>query len=67
MQQKSPSRNTWTAQYLTIRYIRHAPVRLRIDANMFVLTCGYAAICLLMPLRFAWGVTRAGSGVRLSV
>jgi len=53
MQQKSPSRNTWTARYLTIRYIRHAPVRLRIDANMFVLACGYAAVCLLRPLWFA--------------
>ena len=28
-------------------YFRHAPARLRVDANMFVLACGYAAICLL--------------------
>jgi hypothetical protein len=34
-------------------YIRHAPARLRVDANMFVLACGYAAVCLLRPLWFA--------------
>ena len=26
------------------RYFRHAPARLRVDANMFALACGYAAI-----------------------
>ena len=49
------------------RYFRHAPARLRIAANMFALACGYAAVCLLMPLRFAEGATRAGCGVRLLV
>ena len=34
-------------------YILHAPARLRVDANMFVLACGYAAVCLLRPLWFA--------------
>ena len=40
-------------------YFRHAPARLRVDANMFVLACGYAAICLLRPPWFAQGATRA--------
>jgi len=53
MQQKSPCRNTWTAQYLTIRYFRHAPARLRVDANMCGFTCGYVAVWLLRPLWFA--------------
>jgi hypothetical protein len=35
------------------RYFRHALARLRVDANMFVLACGYAAVCLLGPLWFA--------------
>ena len=35
------------------RYFRHAPARLRIAANMFVLALGYAAVCLLRPLWFA--------------
>jgi len=29
------------------RYLRHAPARLRVDANMFVLARGYAAVFLL--------------------
>ena len=33
-------------------YIRHAPARLRVDANRFDLACGYAAVCLLRPLWF---------------
>ena len=28
-------------------YFRHAPARLRVDANMFVLTCYYVAVCVL--------------------
>ena len=48
-------------------YFRHAPARLRIDANMFVLALGYAAICLLAPLSSAAGATQAGCGVRLIV
>jgi hypothetical protein len=32
------------------RYFRHAPARLRVDANMFVLLLGYAAVCLLTRL-----------------
>ncbi|MDA8821842.1 hypothetical protein N9N45_06070, partial [Planktomarina temperata] len=31
---------------------RHAPARLRVDANRFDLACGYAAVCLLRPLWF---------------
>ena len=42
------------------RYFRHAPVRLRVDANMFGLACGYVAVCLLKP-------TPAGCRVRLAV
>ena len=34
-------------------YFLHAPARLRIDANMFVLARGYAAVCRLGPLIFA--------------
>ena len=49
------------------RYFRHAPARLRVDANMFVLACGYAAIGLLSRLLFAQGATQAGCGVRLTV
>ena len=44
---------------------RHAPARLRIDANMLGLALGYAAVCLLVPLRSAEGATQAGCGVRL--
>ena len=29
------------------RYFRHAPARLRVDANMFALVHGYAAVCVL--------------------
>jgi hypothetical protein len=32
------------------RYFRHAPARLRVDANMFILLLGYAAVCLLTRL-----------------
>ena len=48
-------------------YFRHAPARLRIAANMFALACGYAAVCLLVPLRSAEGAMQAGCGVRLLV
>ena len=48
-------------------YISHAPARLRIAANMFALACGYAAVCLLVPLRPTEGATQAGSGVRLTL
>ena len=48
-------------------YIRHAPVYLRVVANMFVMACGYAAVCLLRPLWFTEGATQAGCGVRLAV
>ena len=48
-------------------YFRHAPARLRIDANMFGLALGYAAVCLLSRLWFAEGATQAGCGVRLTV
>ena len=34
-------------------YIRHAPARLRVDAHMFDLALGYAAVYLLRPLWFA--------------
>ena len=47
-------------------YFCHAPARLRVDANMFVLACGYAAICLLGPPWFARGATGAGFGVRFA-
>jgi len=43
-------------------YIRHAPARLRIAANMFALASGYAAVCLLSRLLFAEGATQAGCG-----
>ena len=49
------------------RYFRHAPARLRVDANMFALAYGYAAVCLLVQLRTAEGATQAGCGVRLVV
>jgi hypothetical protein len=49
------------------RYFRHAPARLRVDANMFVLACGYAAICPLGRPWFAQGATQARCGVRLAV
>ena len=46
---------------------RHAPARLRIDANMLGLALGYAAVCLLSRLSFAEGATQAAFGVRLAV
>jgi hypothetical protein len=46
------------------RYFRHAPARLRVVANMFALACGYAAACLLVPLRPAESATQAECGVR---
>ena len=51
------------------RYFRHAPARLRVDANVCGLVRGYAAVCLLVPLRSAEGATlrNAGCGVRLAV
>ena len=49
------------------RYFRHAPARLRVDANMLGLAFGYAAVCLLSRLLFAEGATQAGCGVRLAV
>ena len=48
-------------------YFRHAPARLRIDANMLGLALGYAAVCLLSRLLFAEGATQAGCGVRWDV
>jgi len=48
-------------------YFRHAPARLRIDANMLGLALGYAAVCLLSRLLFAEGATPAGCRVRLAV
>ena len=48
-------------------YFRHAPARLRVDANMLGLAFGYAAVCLLSRLLFAEGATQAGCGVRLAV
>ena len=48
-------------------YFRHAPARLRIDANMLGLALGYAAVCLLSRLLFAEGATQAGCRVRLAV
>ena len=47
------------------RYFRHAPARLRVDANVCGFARGYAAVCLLVPLRPAEGATQAGCGVRL--
>ena len=38
------------------RYFRHAPARLRVDANMFGLACGYAAVRLLRALRSDVGI-----------
>ena len=49
------------------RYFHHAPAHPRVAANMFGLTCGYAAVCLLAPLTSAEGATLAGCGVRLAV
>ena len=49
------------------RYFRHAPARLRVDAHMFDLALGYAAVCLLRPLWSAEGAAQAGCGVRLAV
>ena len=46
-------------------HIRHAPVRLRVAANMYGCASGYAAICLLRPLWSAEDATQAGCGVRL--
>jgi len=40
--------------FLDLRvYFRHAPARLRVDANVFGLACGYVAVCLLRLLWFA--------------
>ena len=44
------------------RYLRHAPARLRVDANMFILARGYVAVCLLRALWFAQGAKRAKCG-----
>jgi|GEM_PF-3155675 len=41
--------DTWPAQYSYTHYVHHAPARLRIDANLFDLPRGYAAVCLLRP------------------
>ena len=49
------------------RYFRHAPVRLRVDANVCGFACGYVAVCLLRPLWLAQGAIQVGCGVRLSV
>ncbi len=48
-------------------YFRHAPARLRIDANMLGLALGYAAVCLLSRLSFAEGATQAAFGIMLTV
>ena len=48
-------------------YIRHAPAHLCVDAHMFDLALGYAAVCLLRPLWTACGATQAGCGVELAV
>ena len=48
-------------------YIRHAPARLRIVANICGFASGYAAVCLQRPLWFAYGATQAGCGVELAV
>jgi len=45
------------------RYFRHAPARLRVDANMFDLARGYAAVCPLRRLWLAEGATQAGWGL----
>ena len=42
------------------RYSHHAPARLRIAANMCGLARGYAAICLLSPLK---ALRRLGVGL----
>ena len=47
------------------RYFRHAPARLRVVANMCGFARGYAAVCLLVPLRPAEDATQARCGVRL--
>jgi len=49
------------------RYFRHAPARLRIVANICGFASGYAAVCLLRPLRSAEDAAQAGCGVRLAV
>ena len=49
------------------RYFRHAPVRLRVAANMYGCACGYVAVCLLRPLWLAQGAIQIGCGVRLAV
>ena len=67
MQQKSPCLSTRTAQYFIIRYFRHAHVSRRVDAHMFDLALGYAAVCLLRQPRFACGAKQAACGVRLAV
>jgi hypothetical protein len=46
--------------------ICHAPARLCVDAHMFDLALGYAAVCLLRPLWSAKGAKQAGFGVRLA-
>ena len=43
-------------------YIRHAPARLRVDAHMFDLALGCAAVCLLRQLWPSKGAKQAGSG-----
>ena len=45
------------------RYFRHAPARLRVDANMFDLARGYAAVCPLRRLWLAEGAMQAGWGL----
>ena len=59
--------DTRPAQYSYTHYVHHAPARLRIDANLFDLARGYAAVWLLRPLRPAKGATGAGCEVRLGV
>ena len=49
------------------RYFRHAPMSLRVAANMYGFACGYVAVCRLVPLRSAESATQAGCGVRLIV
>ena len=41
--------DTRPVQYSYTHYVHHAPARLRIDANLFDLARGYAAVCLLRP------------------
>ena len=48
-------------------HFRHVPARLRVDANVCGLACGYAAIFLLVPLWFTEGAKKAELGVRLAV